>query len=69
MDLDAEDELGVAEVFDAVLASEPILDAGDLALQRRDEQEVVHIQGDVVELPPPPPWFRTYTQASDFVRE
>ena len=53
MHLDAQDELGFAEILDAVLAFEAVLDPLDLVEVRRDEEEVVNVEGNVARVPPP----------------
>jgi hypothetical protein len=52
MHLDAQDELDFAEILDAVLAFEAVLDPLDLVEVRRDEEEVVNVEGNVVRVPP-----------------
>ena len=53
MHLDAQDKLGLAEIFDAVLAFDAVLDPLDLAEVGRDTEEVVNVEGIVVRVPPP----------------
>ena len=52
MHLDAQDDLGFADILDAILAFEAILDPLDLVQVRRDEEEVVDVGGDVVRVSP-----------------
>ena len=52
VDLVAQDEMGFAEILDAVLALETVLDALDLVEVWRDEEEIVDVEGNVVILPP-----------------
>lgn len=53
MHLDAQDKLGLAEIFDAVLAFEAVLDPLDLAEIGQDKEEVVNVEAIVVRVPPP----------------
>lgn len=39
--LDAQDEVGITEVLDAIFALEPPLDSINLGLRQRDKEEIV----------------------------